>query len=118
MTALLQYLEFRNFGLLKKATPFICSKGRFVSQGVSIVAKTEKESQGGAGEMSRLRIRLRSAASVCLSILLQNLTSCCVSNRFNVMLKLLVSFRKSEIYLYAIEMVPALVAVHMVGRFS
>lgn len=44
MTALLQHLEFRNFGLFKLATPSICSKGRFVSKGVSIVAKTEKES--------------------------------------------------------------------------
>lgn len=42
MTALLQHLEFRNFGLFKLATPSICSKGRFVSKGVSIVAKTEK----------------------------------------------------------------------------
>lgn len=44
MTALLQHLEFRNFGLFKLTTPFICSNGRFVSQGVSIVAKTGKES--------------------------------------------------------------------------
>lgn len=50
MTALLQYLEFRNFGLLKMATPFICSKGRFVSQGVSIVAKKEGKSGRGWGD--------------------------------------------------------------------
>lgn len=48
MTALLS-LDLRNSGLFRVATPLICSKGRFVSHGVSIVAKTEKESPGGAG---------------------------------------------------------------------
>lgn len=32
------------------APPFICSKGRFVSQGVSIAAKAERGREGPVGE--------------------------------------------------------------------
>ena len=67
MTAFLQCLELRNFGPFQMATPCLCSKGRFVSQGVSIAAKAEKESQGGADWMSGLRIRLSLKAGLCLS---------------------------------------------------
>lgn len=49
MTALLQLLELRNLGLFEMATPFVCSKGRFVLQVVSIVAKTEKVREGLLG---------------------------------------------------------------------
>lgn len=48
MTALLQHLEFRNFGLFKLATPFICSKGRFVSKGCLHSSKDRERKLGGA----------------------------------------------------------------------
>lgn len=37
---------FRNLGLFNMAPPFICSKGRFVSQGVSIAAGAERGREG------------------------------------------------------------------------